>query len=171
MAQSAAVESGASVSQEELRLPRDAQGLPFARALTRRALHRWSYQGSVDDVVLVVSELLTNALLHGEGAPVLRLTVSSGWVRVEVSDESLTLPRLREPGPDGGWGMSSAPTGDPASKGGARWSGVSWCQSPARPHSGKARRTRRARARLGAVHAAPHENRADQQPAARRVVR
>jgi hypothetical protein len=105
MAQSAAVESGASVSQEELRLPRDAQGLPFARALTRRALHRWSYQGSVDDVVLVVSELLTNALLHGEGAPVLRLTVSSVWVRVEVSDESLTLPRLREPGPDGGWGM------------------------------------------------------------------
>jgi hypothetical protein len=105
MAQSAAVESGASVSDEELRLSRDVQGLPFARAFTRRALHRWSYQGLVDDVVLVVSELLTNALLHGEGAPVLRLTISSAWVRVEVSDESPTLPRLREPGPHGGWGM------------------------------------------------------------------
>ncbi|MFD5419339.1 ATP-binding protein [Streptomyces sp. NPDC127069] len=53
----------------------------------------------VDDVPTVVSELVSNALLHGEGLTGLRVTVSAGQVIVEVSDRSTLRPHLRPPSP------------------------------------------------------------------------
>ncbi|TYB42102.1 ATP-binding protein [Actinomadura chibensis] len=46
-----------------------------ARALTRRALREWHVTGpaDADDIVLIVDELVTNAVVHGDG-PV-RLTL------------------------------------------------------------------------------------------------
>ena len=65
----------------------------------------WAYRGSHDDVVLVVSELITNALLHGLGSPALRLSGTRERVRIEVGDDSSVLPAQRPAGETGGWGL------------------------------------------------------------------
>jgi anti-sigma regulatory factor (Ser/Thr protein kinase) len=60
----------------------------------------------VDDVALVVTELVTNAVLHGEPPIEVDLTNRSGRVRGNVSDGSTVLPR-QIPAPDerGGFGL------------------------------------------------------------------
>lgn len=80
-------------------------GVAEVREFVRTQLAAWRYRGWRDDVVLIASEMVTNALLHGEGEPVLRLSGSAWRVRIEVSDDSPTLPAVREAGADGGWGL------------------------------------------------------------------
>ncbi|MET7740263.1 ATP-binding protein [Streptomyces sp. NPDC005385] len=52
-------------------------------------------------VVLAVSELVTNAVVHGEGEVVLRITVAVDVVRVSVTDHNPTPAALKAAGPDG----------------------------------------------------------------------
>lgn len=94
-----------SVARVETRLPEDSRGAAVARRFTRAALAGWAYEGSHDDVVLVVSELVTNALSHGHGAPRLVLAGTAWRVRVEVGDDSALAPAIRDIGPTGGWGL------------------------------------------------------------------
>lgn len=65
---------------------------------------------AADTVVLVVSELVTNALRHGGGTCTLRLTAHPGLIEVAVDDSSPLAPRMRTPDPKGrtggfGWAM------------------------------------------------------------------
>ncbi|WP_326595777.1 ATP-binding protein [Streptomyces sp. NBC_01803] len=85
-----------------LDLPEDGGSAAHAREFARRTLIRHEYRGRHEDVVLVVSELVSNALRHGHGAPVLRMVGTPGRVRVEVSDDSPARPVPRAPGPAGG---------------------------------------------------------------------
>lgn len=69
-----------------------------ARALTRRSLRRWRVTGpdDVDDLVLIVDELVANAVVHGAG-PVrlaLRLEAAPAGVRLtgEVGDADPRAP-------------------------------------------------------------------------------
>lgn len=69
-----------------------------ARALTRRSLRRWRVTGpaDVDDVVLIVDELVANAVVHGTG-PVrlaLRLEATRAGARLtgEVGDADPRAP-------------------------------------------------------------------------------
>lgn len=68
-----------------------------ARRMLRRQLDSWGVSGDAEDVaVLLVSELVTNAILHGE--PPLRLVASQRRrrIRVEVHDADATsVGRLR----------------------------------------------------------------------------
>ncbi len=58
------------------------------------------------DVALMVSELVTNAVLHGVGAISLRIDVEADAVRVEVADEgNVAVAPSPEPGAHGGWGL------------------------------------------------------------------
>ncbi|MFD5888720.1 ATP-binding protein [Streptomyces sp. NPDC060334] len=50
-----------------------------------------------DTVVLVVSELVTNALRHGGGSHTLRLTAHPDTIEVAVDDSSPRMPRPRTP--------------------------------------------------------------------------
>ncbi|MDF9811665.1 serine/threonine-protein kinase RsbW [Streptomyces sp. SPB162] len=52
-------------------------------------------------VVLAVSELVTNAVVHGEGEVVFRITVAVDVVRVSVTDHNPAPAVLREAGPAG----------------------------------------------------------------------
>ncbi|MGW0563095.1 ATP-binding protein [Streptomyces sp. NPDC003016] len=59
-------------------------------------------------VLIVVSELVTNAVRHAPGPCTVRLTLHGDGVLIEVSDTSTVLPCLRAPdvtGATGGWGM------------------------------------------------------------------
>lgn len=75
----------------------------WARAHTLQALGDWcpaprAEGGAVaEDVVLVVAELVGNAMLHGEGPLELVLDLTGARLRIEVSDRSRHLPAPRRP--------------------------------------------------------------------------
>jgi anti-sigma regulatory factor (Ser/Thr protein kinase) len=60
-----------------------------------------------DDAQLVVSELITNALMHGEGELVLRASITGTIVQVSVTDSGDDLPEVLPPEPSriGGLGL------------------------------------------------------------------
>jgi anti-sigma regulatory factor (Ser/Thr protein kinase) len=89
----------------EITLDEGVDSVGIARDFAAKLLTTWPYQGPHDDVILVVSELVTNAVLHGGGAPVLRLTATEQRLRIEVTDNSSVLPALRPSGANGGWGL------------------------------------------------------------------
>ncbi|WP_078906822.1 ATP-binding protein [Streptomyces sp. NRRL S-378] len=62
--------------------------------------------GWVDDLLTVVSELVSNASRHAGGATALRITAHSSTVTIEISDRSPSPPRLqpRAPQTPGGFG-------------------------------------------------------------------
>ena len=56
--------------------------------------------------MLLISELVTNAVLHGTGEIRLTIDVAGRDARFTVCDEGDGKPAVRpEPGPDGGWGL------------------------------------------------------------------
>ncbi|MFJ8149883.1 ATP-binding protein [Streptomyces sp. NPDC096094] len=91
---------------------RERRSIPAARAFAREVLAEWGVRGRADDVVLCVSELATNALLHGVPPGrgfLLRLLSCGDVVRVEVHDSGDGVPAVpqtdvREPG-EGGRGL------------------------------------------------------------------
>ncbi len=87
-----------------------------AREFARQALEDWEWLPGVteeqtavaEDVLLLVSELVTNACLHAGGPTGLALHGTTRSVRVEVSDTGAGSPTPRyphEPGRPGGHGL------------------------------------------------------------------
>src|SRR5882757_8488269 len=74
--------------------------VPLARDFTRQALYDWGWlpastadrQAAAEDVLLVVSELVTNACLHAEGPEELRVSCDKKVFRIEVSDRGAGQP-------------------------------------------------------------------------------
>jgi anti-sigma regulatory factor (Ser/Thr protein kinase) len=90
--------------------------VPGARGFTRQALRDWGWlpaatadrRAAAEDVLLVVSELVTNACLHAEGPEELRIGCTAKVLRLEVVDLGAGAPALRVPhraGRPGGHGM------------------------------------------------------------------
>jgi hypothetical protein len=90
--------------------------VPRARDFTRQALYDWGWlpastadrKAAAEDVLLVVSELVTNACLHAGGPDELRLHYTPKAIRLEVADGGAGDPALRNPhraGRPGGHGM------------------------------------------------------------------
>ncbi|MER7571332.1 SpoIIE family protein phosphatase [Streptomyces sp. NPDC126514] len=84
--------------------PGDPEALTQARHMIRAAVRAWGSGVRDDEIELVADELITNALMHTEGAAIVTLRVLTGTdrrLRVEVEDSSSALPRRREAGADG----------------------------------------------------------------------
>ncbi|MDV9169588.1 ATP-binding protein [Streptomyces sp. W16] len=90
--------------------------VPLARDFARQALYAWGWlpaesadrRAAAEDVLLVVSELVTNACLHAEGPDEMWITCENKVIRVEVSDRGTGQPAPRTPhraGRPGGHGM------------------------------------------------------------------
>lgn len=73
-------------------LPSAVTAPATARAFAREALERGQAEVHIEDVALVVSELVTNAVIHGDGEITLNVTVAPDAVRVEVEDREPELP-------------------------------------------------------------------------------
>src|SRR4051794_391078 len=73
--------------------------VPAARRRLVDQLHRWGKGELVDDAALALSELVTNAVLHG--APPIRAGVNllTEGVRLEVTDAAQGTPQARSAGP------------------------------------------------------------------------
>ncbi|MFE5911373.1 SpoIIE family protein phosphatase [Streptomyces wedmorensis] len=73
-----------------------------AREQLRQLLHDWEDEDQLDSAVLMVSEMVTNVLVHTDGDALLvaevACTEKSRRLRVEVSDTSDELPHKRHPG-------------------------------------------------------------------------
>ncbi|MGW3989648.1 SpoIIE family protein phosphatase [Streptomyces sp. NPDC004830] len=63
-----------------------------ARRFSARTLRSWGVVEEADTVLLVVSELVTNALVHTQGAVRVDLTLAADRLRVTVSDSSPRAP-------------------------------------------------------------------------------
>ncbi|MEU8773267.1 ATP-binding protein [Streptomyces sp. NPDC048606] len=101
------------------------------RDFTRGALADWRWPSDAEeteDVLLLVSELVTNACLHADGPRELVLRHAPGLLRLEVRDDGPEPPRRRPAGERGrpgghglvlldrltvGWGVEAA---DPSGK-------------------------------------------------------
>jgi anti-sigma regulatory factor (Ser/Thr protein kinase) len=73
-------------------LPGDQSAVRSARTLATRQLTEWGLEGLQDATKLIVSELVTNAILHGTGQIELRL-IRHQLLTCEVSDTSPCTPR------------------------------------------------------------------------------
>ncbi|MBT2387265.1 SpoIIE family protein phosphatase [Streptomyces sp. ISL-11] len=84
--------------------PADPDALSAGRHMIRAAVRAWGARERSDEIELVADELVTNALLHTDGAAVVTIRMLTGperRLRVEVEDRSSVLPRRREPGESG----------------------------------------------------------------------
>ncbi|GHB60929.1 ATPase [Streptomyces viridiviolaceus] len=110
--------SAPAAGRQVRRLSFDGQSgvVPLARDFTRQALYAWGWlpsatadqRAAAEDVLLVVSELVTNACLHAEGPDELWITCDKKVIRLEVSDRGTGQPAPRTPhraGRPGGHGM------------------------------------------------------------------
>ncbi|MBT2442725.1 SpoIIE family protein phosphatase [Streptomyces sp. ISL-36] len=79
------VRAGATV----WRLP---DAVMHARRYVKRTLRTWGVGTEADDVMLIVSELVTNALVHTQGPVRFDLTLTGDRLRVAVSDSSPRTP-------------------------------------------------------------------------------
>ncbi|MFJ5261703.1 ATP-binding protein [Streptomyces sp. NPDC088387] len=90
--------------------PRARRSVPAARRFTAETLTGWGLGGTAraDDVLLCVSELVTNALLHGvpPGRQLrLFLRYDGRLLAVEVHDSGGGTPRIVRDGDEGGRGL------------------------------------------------------------------
>ncbi|MEV6198088.1 ATP-binding protein [Streptomyces sp. NPDC051920] len=115
---SAAARASVSVGGQvrALNLAGESGVVPLARDFARQALYAWGWlpaasadrRAAAEDVLLVVSELVTNACLHAEGPDELRVSCDNKVLRIEVSDRGSGQPAPRTPhraGRPGGHGM------------------------------------------------------------------
>lgn len=121
------------MTQIEVRLPENHRSAALAREFTRKTLTRWGHHGW-QDAAQVVSELVSNVLLHGHGQPVVRLSAGHDGIRVEVADDSPLPPTVRANDTGGlgmrlvermstAWGVLKLDRGK-----------VVWCELPAVPN-------------------------------------
>jgi anti-sigma regulatory factor (Ser/Thr protein kinase) len=82
-------------------LPAETGSAATARALTCAALRHWGVAGQedVDDIVLMVDELVTNAIVHGGGGVRLRLRLREAQITAEVGDDNPVAPAPPGRGP------------------------------------------------------------------------
>jgi len=74
--------------------------VPSGRRFVRATLSQWGLDRMKDRVELVASELITNALLHAASPAQLRIEKLPDRVRLELGDESESLPQLTKPNHD-----------------------------------------------------------------------
>ncbi|MFD9327284.1 SpoIIE family protein phosphatase [Streptomyces sp. NPDC060065] len=80
----------------------EPEGVAAARQQVRELLHDWASEDQLDSAVLLVSEMMTNVLVHTDADALLvaEVTGENGKrrMRVEVTDASDDLPHKRHPG-------------------------------------------------------------------------
>lgn len=140
----------------------EPEQVSVARQQLRELLHDWSSPDQLDSAVLLLSEVLTNVLVHTDADALMVAEVTGGGegrrVRIEVTDTVDDLPHIRSPGElassgrgllliellADGWGVDPRgrgktiwfelyETGDPSGAGGT--TGTNGAARPTRPRT------------------------------------
>jgi serine phosphatase RsbU (regulator of sigma subunit)/CheY-like chemotaxis protein/anti-sigma regulatory factor (Ser/Thr protein kinase) len=112
--QSAHVASGGSEGREEgpttdrhrlQNFERSSREIARARGFVTGALEDWGFGAEAASFELMVSELVSNALVHGSGAISVEVSRDDGDLRLEVTDDGgSTSPHIEDKAM-GGWGL------------------------------------------------------------------
>jgi len=87
-----------ALAQDRTYLERDTRSSAAARRFVEETLRRWECEDVLDAVTLLVSELVTNSVIHaGSGAEVAVL-LKPDALRIEVSDTGGGAPDRRDAG-------------------------------------------------------------------------
>jgi anti-sigma regulatory factor (Ser/Thr protein kinase) len=75
--------------------------------MVRSHLEAWGLENDLPALELAVSELVTNAIVHGRGLIDVRIAVDEGRIRLDVGDEGSATgrPAVRHDDGVGGWGL------------------------------------------------------------------
>jgi len=89
------------------RFGRQTSEVRRARDLVRTSLDSWGLSADAQALELAVSELVTNAVVHGAGGIEVQLSAHGPEVRLEVVNEGDGSPAVHEQSDDeyGGWGL------------------------------------------------------------------
>lgn len=82
----------ASRMSAEADLHGDVEAPRVARRFVEQTLAGWGCETLLESAVLVVSELVTNAVSHANSACTVVLRLQPGWLRIEVSDRADASP-------------------------------------------------------------------------------
>jgi anti-sigma regulatory factor (Ser/Thr protein kinase) len=91
-----------------LALPALATSVARARRAVAEVCRSHGRADLADTAALLVSEVVTNAVLHGDGTVEVRAELSGRILRVEVQDDGVGVPTVRRAGPEaeGGRGLA-----------------------------------------------------------------
>ena len=91
---------GGAAPDEELSLAPDLAEVSVAREFVRQHCQALGFDGDTcDTAVLLTSETVTNAFVHGRSDARLRVTALPGLLLVEVADDNSRHPERREQDP------------------------------------------------------------------------
>jgi anti-sigma regulatory factor (Ser/Thr protein kinase) len=87
-------------SMDQFAVPAEPAAVHIARDHLREIARSWGFAAIVDDVVLCLSEVLTNSVTHAHptGEIVVSTWHTATTLRVEVGDRDVHGPQLRVPG-------------------------------------------------------------------------
>jgi anti-sigma regulatory factor (Ser/Thr protein kinase) len=97
-----------SAEPETIHLPRAATAGSQARAFIGARFGQHLGTDALQDALVVVAELVNNAVVHGEGRITLKGALRGDTFRVEVTDEGVgSVPEIRQRAADhtGGFGL------------------------------------------------------------------
>jgi anti-sigma regulatory factor (Ser/Thr protein kinase) len=98
-----------AIEEADFDLDRDPTSVSEARRHARTALARWRAPVDIDLTVLLVSEVVTNAVVHGDPPVSLHLRWDETTLRVSVRDASVRrMPLLVETSPNADRGRGIA---------------------------------------------------------------
>ncbi|MEV6490265.1 ATP-binding protein [Actinoplanes sp. NPDC051633] len=86
----------------QTRLAPQPESVPVAREIVARACRTWRLSELRDDAILVMSELVANAVRHARTDLVVTVSSNGSLMHLAVRDGDTRFPRLLDPGPDGG---------------------------------------------------------------------
>ena len=111
------------VGEQDLQWPSRIRHIGCAR------VRLWGVEELLDDVGVIISELVTNALLYGDGQVIgFRISLHATEVRIEVSDGSPDVPFVRDAGPEDGGGRGMPLVSKLADRWGTSDGGThTWC--------------------------------------------
>src|SRR5260370_35297403 len=79
--------------QRRVRLTREPAAAAEARSQVRAVISAWQVPVEPDIAVLLTSDLVTNAITHGDGKTItLAIRCSCGQLRIDIYDTSRSLP-------------------------------------------------------------------------------
>lgn len=83
--------------EAEVALPHNPESVATARRFVELKLKEWKLDRLLDDALLVISELVTNAITHAASSCRIRLSVNSTTLRIDVVDGGTGTPEPQPP--------------------------------------------------------------------------
>ncbi len=114
----------------------DVRRVSAMRRLAKARLRYWRLSALADDIELIVSELVTNAIAHSHGTDItLALALNHGLLHLEVRDETARRPEIQQPNDDAEHGRGLVLVQAITEQCGGKWGtgphGTStWCTIP-----------------------------------------